>query len=214
MSEEEEGAVVGVPADTAQDQIQDDEQAFQKIRDALQNADTTVENSKLTAAEKKAVHTELATVAGIAQQEQANDVAFLAEAPPAAPTGLKLTPDNGSLHATWTAPASSEPITSYELWIVGETSPAVTTASTSATIPNLLNGTTYMVTVAATNASGTSVASAPASGTPTAPASLPGAPTNVSVTPGNGELIVAWDAPANDGGEPIEDYEVSAVAQS
>ncbi len=45
--------------------------------------------------------------------------------------------------------------------------------------------------------------------TPTDGVTLPGAPTPVTGTPGNGQVSVAWTAPA-DGGSPITGYEVTA----
>lgn len=37
---------------------------------------------------------------------------------------------------------------------------------------------------------------------------VPEAPTRVTAAPGNGVAVVSWSAPANDGGAPIESYEV------
>ena len=45
--------------------------------------------------------------------------------------------------------------------------------------------------------------------TPTGGVTLPGTPTPVTGTPGNGQVSVAWTAPA-DGGSPITGYEVTA----
>lgn len=71
---------------------------------------------------------------------------------PANPTGLTLTPGNGQIAASWTAPTSGTTPTGYEVSI----SPSVngypkTVNTTSETITGLTNGTTYTVTVKSTD---------------------------------------------------------------
>ena len=39
-------------------------------------------------------------------------------------------------------------------------------------------------------------------------AAKPGAPTGLTATAGNGQVSLTWNAPANDGGDPITDYRV------
>ena len=46
---------------------------------------------------------------------------------------------------------------------------------------------------------------------PPIPDEEPGAPTDVIAAPGDGAAIVSWDAPTDDGGAPIDQYEVTCV---
>jgi hypothetical protein len=94
-------------------------------------------------------------------------------APPAAPTGLTVTPGNGLLKATWTAPADNggAAVVDYLVQFSADdvtwtTHPDPVSAATTATITGLTNGTAYSVRVAARNSAGLGPFSAPASGTP------------------------------------------------
>ena len=71
-------------------------------------------------------------------------------------------------------------------------------------ITGLTNGTEYDVRVIALNPSGQS-APALISGTPS---TVPGSPLIGSVVSGDGELVVSWSAPADDGGADISSYRV------
>ena len=112
-------------------------------------------------------------------------------AAPTAPTGVTVTSGNTQTTVTWAAVPGAA---SYNLY--WSTTASVTTASTKitgATNPSiqtgLTNGTTYYYVVTAVNALGESVASLQASGQPALPV-----PTAVTVTPGSGQVSVAWTA--------------------
>lgn len=135
---------------------------------------------------------------------------------PDAPTLLTATPGDGSIQATWSAPAfdGGASITGYTLYayetLGGGTDVNMTVdASTfSATLTGLTNDVSYTVYVWATNSVGNSVISNELTATPTATSTAPTAPQNLAVTPGDTELGLAWDAPASDGGSPVTGYRV------
>jgi FtsP/CotA-like multicopper oxidase with cupredoxin domain/fibronectin type 3 domain-containing protein len=130
-------------------------------------------------------------------------------APPGAPRIGTVTAANGQATVMFTAPASNggSPVTVYTvtstpggITATGKSSPIV--------ITGLVNGTAYTFTLTATNAAGTGPASSPsASVTPAGP---PGAPTIGTVTPRNGQAVVAFTAPASTGGSTIIRYTVTS----
>ena len=107
--------------------------------------------------------------------------------------------------------ASDSPITSYQVFAVGNPSAACTVPASSSnlqcTITGLTNGVNYQFVATATSAAGTSLASAPtATGTPAAAPVTPIAPTAVV---GNASVTVSWVAPLSDG-TPITGYQVTS----
>jgi Carbohydrate binding domain/Fibronectin type III domain len=84
---------------------------------------------------------------------------------PAVPTGLSVTAvTSSSVSLSWTEPSSSDPATSYHVYVNG--SLAVTSTTTSATVTGLNPGTSYQFTAAAVDSSGSASAqSAAISGT-------------------------------------------------
>ena len=126
---------------------------------------------------------------------------------PGAPTSLSATPGDGQVILSWTAPADGGgTITSYEYQQDGGAWTATGDTSTSYTVTGLTNGTEYTFKVRAVNAIGAGAASSADTATPTAAATVPGAPTSLSATPGDGQVVLIWTAPA-DGGGAITRYE-------
>jgi trimeric autotransporter adhesin len=125
---------------------------------------------------------------------------------PDAPTNVNATPGNAQVSVAFSAPISNggSAISGYSATcgsktISGPASPIIVT--------ELTNGVAVTCSVKATNAIGSSAASASsASVTPSAPVNAPGAPAMSSVTPGNGQVTVAFTPPASDGGIPITGY--------
>jgi hypothetical protein len=112
-------------------------------------------------------------------------------APPAAPPAPAVTTGNGRLAVSWQAVAGAS---RYEVWFgttdnEGEaTQYGADVWSTSTTITELSNGTTYYVWVKAKNDAGTSGSSPQASGTPLAP------PENVQAVPqAAGSILISWN---------------------
>ena len=142
---------------------------------------------------------------------------------PNLPTAVTATPGITSASLAWTAPTTvlNGAVTSYTVsaYTNGALSPAIVTStgSTAAntTISGLANGVTYRFTVQAVSAGGTSGRSALSNAiVPVSPPSTPAAP---SVSTGEGQVLVGWAAPA-DNGSPIDHYVVTpyigAVAQT
>ena len=129
---------------------------------------------------------------------------------PMAPAGVSATSASGSALVSWLAPAydGGSAVTAYTV----TASPGGATCSTappttSCTLNGLSSGTTYTLSVTATNAVGTS---SPAT-TTTGVASVPGAPTNLSANGGDQQAVVTWSAPTSDGGSAITSYTATAA---
>ena len=124
---------------------------------------------------------------------------------PSVPTSYSVNPSSQTLSLTWGAPTNNGgySITSY---VISQNGSVVqTTSSAPASITGLSNGTTYTVSVAASNffGVGPSVSSnaVPALGHPSAPINVVLAPTNTAIG-------VSWGPPTNNGGTAITSYQV------
>jgi len=133
---------------------------------------------------------------------------------PAVPTSVNGAGDNGQVLLNWTAPADNggTVITDYTIQYSSNSGSSWTTfphsasTATTATVTGLTNGTGYLFKVAAVNGVGTgSWSSSPST---VSPRTIPGVPTSVSGTAGNGNVLLSWAAPANNGGSVITDYAV------
>lgn len=136
---------------------------------------------------------------------------------PGQPSSVRAVPGNSSLAVNWTAPATTggSAITGYAARAFsaasGGTAVATcTSSSTNCTISGLVNGTTYYVDVAATNAAGNGAASAPR--VSAAPRTVPGTPTTVVAIPGSRQVSLSWRAPASTGGSAITVYSARAYS--
>ena len=131
--------------------------------------------------------------------------------------------DAGSvIVVTWQPPESDggRPLTGYEVqWSPNGTGGWRTAGRVDADTLSFEDtgldwGTTRYYRVAARNSVGIGPWSDPPTPGSTAEqdqgegVSVPGAPTNLRLTPGNSHMIVAWNAPASDGGSPIRGYRV------
>ena len=101
------------------------------------------------------------------------------------------------------------PITNYEYSTDGGTTfvaldPVDTTSPI--TITGLANGTEYDIVVRPVNANGSGTSSNTVTATPS---TTPSAPTITSIVTADGQLTVSFNAPGDDGGSSITDYQVS-----
>ena len=134
---------------------------------------------------------------------------------PAAPAPPVLTSDNRELRVRWGAPDNhgGAPITGYHVQYSGDPGASWREWHISAdaqpvlqtTIAGLENGATYAVQVRARNAQGDGPWS---DSTLDEPVGVPTAPPSLTLTPGNSQLQVHWDAPVDDGGRPISNYAI------
>jgi len=133
---------------------------------------------------------------------------------PSAPTITGITPGNGQLSIAFTLSSTGgSAIIAYHYSTDGganyRTTQTITSPITITTTSNdtpLINGTPYSVVIEAINSNGNGASSTPVSGTP----GVPTAPTITGITPGNGQLSIAFTPPLSDGGSPITGYKYTA----
>lgn len=130
--------------------------------------------------------------------------------PPGTPLRVAIAPGDASATVTWVPPVElgDPPLVSYRV----EASPAgatCTSRTTSCTVVGLVNGTAYSFRVRALSleqAGEWSTWSAPV-----VPLGVPSPPTGVIAVAGDDTALVAWQAPADDGGSPITGYVATAT---
>ncbi len=150
---------------------------------------------------------------------------------PAPPTGVSATTaQNANSTITWTDPVNtgagpllsetatandvtnpSSPTTGLQCTYFEPASPSYDSGAPvdQCNIAGLNNGDSYTFTVTSTNGQGTGASSAPSA--PVVPSTVPGAPTATSATSNaNAQSVVAFTAPASNGGAAISSYTVSA----
>lgn len=128
-----------------------------------------------------------------------------------APTSVSGTVDDAQSLVTWTT-TSGQSITNYLVQYSSNNGGSWTSVPRSASttpsmlVTGLINGTSYIFRVAALNSVRTGTFSSNSS--EVTPQTVPGQPTNLSGNPGNGQVILSWDAPTDNGGRNITTYRV------
>lgn len=143
-----------------------------------------------------------------------NRTGLLVVGNPAAPTSPRAEATaERNVTVAWEAPTDDggNVITGYSITERGTGRSFEATADErSFTVPheNPPASTSFVYEIAARNAAG------PSAAVVTDPISIaavaPGAPLNVTAAPGDSQLVVAWDAPAKDGGAPVSGYVATA----
>ena len=136
--------------------------------------------------------------------------------PPGAPASLTTMPGDTRVVLTWSAPADDggAPVTGYEYRSAAGTSVPEDTPWQSAglslerTVAELTNGQQYAFEVRAMNSAGPGAAARAAA----TPLGVPTAPESLTATAGDGEVVLEWAAPADDGGSPVTGYEYRYAA--
>jgi Fibronectin type III domain len=131
---------------------------------------------------------------------------------PGAPTQVTAQARNQSALVSWQPPANDGglSLTGYTVTASpGGAQASVPAASTTATVPNLSNGTAYTFTVKAINAKGAGAASTPSAAV-TPGLTPPDPPSDVTASAlGNGSITVGWTAPVYTGGQAVTGYTVT-----
>ncbi|MNI23718.1 Endo-1,4-beta-xylanase A precursor [compost metagenome] len=128
---------------------------------------------------------------------------------PGVPSLTSAIAGNSEITLLWSAVEGSTGYKVYQrLSSTGYGSEVATVSGSvySYTVTGLDNGTTYYFVVKAANADGDGPASNEMSVTPS---TTPEAPQDVKATAGNGQAVVSFTAPANNGGSAITGYEVT-----
>ena len=160
----------------------------------------------------------VAAVNGFGVGPESTAVELVPECPsssPDPPFEVTAAPLCGGIDVAWNAPLNDggSPIAGYTVFVrSGEALVATDNVDSSTfndSISGLTNGTTYTVTVAATNESGMGAESSPpVEIAPECPATAPTAPLAVTAAPLCESTNVGWNAPTSDGGVPVTSYTV------
>ena len=129
---------------------------------------------------------------------------------PGAPQHLRGVPGDAQVTLTWDAPSSDggSAILRYEYAIDDSGTWIDAGLDLEETVPGLTNGQQYAFEVRAVNSAGPG---APAR-TAATPLGMPSVPESLTATGGDGEVVLEWTEPADDGGTPVTGYEYRFAA--
>ena len=156
----------------------------------------------------------VSAVNSVGEGAASNELSARPATVPGAPTLTGATPGNASVALAWSAPGSNggSAVTGYRIYR-GTTSGGETLLTTLGNVAgwtdtSVANGTTYYYKVSALNSVGEGAASNELSARPSAPGGPPSAPTLEGAAPGHNSVVLAWGAPASDGGSPVTGYKI------
>ena len=134
---------------------------------------------------------------------------------PDVPENVTATAQEGAVRVSWRAPEDNgNEITMYRLTVTDSSGSFTLEVDKNATytlIENLTNGQEYSITVQANNRNGWSAPSNPVKVTPGTKSEAPASVTAEALS--DTEVTVEWEAPASDGGLPIQYYVVTCGTQ-
>ena len=152
----------------------------------------------------------VSAINSVGESGDSEQVVFTPATIPAPPSSILVQRRDSGVDVSWTVPSNNggDPITEYRVNLrdVNDDVTSFVTTESPFSIRGLANGTTYSVTVQSLNSVGDSVASE--SGVVT-PATVPTEPLAVTVVRQNSGADVSWNAPLDNGGDPITEYRVS-----
>ena len=137
---------------------------------------------------------------------------------PSAPLNpLATSYNDSSTVVTWSAPTNNGgyPTLRYNVSVSPQVASVAglasltncsATVALSCSLSGLVNGTTYTITITASNI----VGAGPSASTTALPASVPSAPLNTTGIGANASAIIHWTAPTSSGGTPITGYTVTS----
>jgi hypothetical protein len=147
-------------------------------------------------------------------------VAMSPVGPPSPPSDVLKFSSAGIGTLNWLIEPSDSPIVSYTLvatpssgavrvvtYPVAEVPTLLGSTRAYANVAGLTNGVEYTMSLFATSAGGNSTVVVAGGITPL---SRPSAPTITSVTTSNGQAVISWTAPSDNGGTPVTGYSVEA----
>ncbi len=147
---------------------------------------------------------------GVGESAPSDTVSALPLGRPWAPRSLTAKVGDGYVRLVWNPPENNGgyPVTEYRVYRWTEGGEAVLLGTTTEVAYNdtsVTNGVTYYYYVTAVNSHGESDPSNEVNATPLG---TPSSPQNLTATAGDGEVVLKWEAPADNGGTPVIRYNI------
>jgi fibronectin type 3 domain-containing protein len=153
----------------------------------------------------------VSAVSSVGEGLLSNELNATPARPPSAPQNLEGVSGDAFVYLAWEAPSSDGgfTISNYEVWRGVSSGPLTFWADAGLNLwynnTGLTNGLDYHYVVKAENTKGVGPGSNEVVATPR---TLPSAPQGLDAVRGNGQVVLSWSAPADDGGASITNYTV------